>query len=142
MAYEHFLDTNILVYPFDPRDPRKQRVALDTVKAARLSKQGCISHQVVQEFLNVVTRKSAVVIDAAGVASYLGGVLMPLMQVVPNEALFRAALAVQARWQFGFYDSLIVTAALQAGCKRLLTEDMQHGQIIDGLRIENPFLAT
>ena len=124
----------------DNRDPRKQSLALAAVKAARASGLGCISHHVVQEFLNVVTRKNTVAVDTAGVASYLESVLLPLMKVVPSGALFHAALAVQGRWQFSFYDSLIVAAAKEAGCQRLLTEDMQHGQVIDGLRIENPFL--
>ena len=59
--------------------------------------------------------------------------------MVPTPALYRRGLDVQERWKFGFYDSLIVAAALEAGCKRLLSEDMQHGQRIEGLRIENPF---
>ena len=63
---------------------------------------------------------------------------MPLVRVGPTPALYRRGLDVQERWKFGFYDSLIVAAALEAGCKRLLSEDMQHGQRIEGLRILNP----
>lgn len=63
---------------------------------------------------------------------------MPLVRVVPTPALYRRGLDVQERWKFGFYDSLIVAAALEAGCKRLLSEAMQHGQRIEGLRILNP----
>ncbi len=54
-------------------------------------------------------------------------------------ALYRSALQLQLRWRFSFYDSLIVAAALEAGCKRLLSEDLQHGQRIETLTIENPF---
>ena len=59
--------------------------------------------------------------------------------MTPTPALYRRCLDVQERWKYGFYDSLIVAAALEAGCKRLLSEDLQHGQRIEGLRIENPF---
>lgn len=48
---------------------------------------------------------------------------------------------IRSRYHYGFYDSLIVAAALEAGCARLSTEDLQHGQKIEGLLIENPFLA-
>jgi predicted nucleic acid-binding protein len=67
--------------------------------------------------------------------------LMSLWKVHPSRALFERALQVQRKQGFGFYDSLIVAAALGAGCRRLLTEDLPHGQRIGTLRIENPFLA-
>jgi predicted nucleic acid-binding protein len=66
--------------------------------------------------------------------------LVPLMRVMPSAALYSDALRISQRFKFSFYDSLIVAAAQSAGCKRLLTEDMQHGQAIDGLRIVNPFI--
>ena len=58
----------------------------------------------------------------------------------PSAQLYRG-LAIRARYQFSFYDSLIVAAARSAGCSRLLTEDLQHGQSVEGLTIENPFVA-
>ena len=74
-------------------------------------------------------------------ANRIEKVLEPLWLVQPSADLYRKALAVCARTQCSFYDSLIVAAALSIGCKRLLTEDLQHGREIDGLRIENPFLV-
>ena len=65
--------------------------------------------------------------------------LMPLWRVMPSQKLYSEAIALQRRLRLSFYDSLIVAAALEAGCKRLLTDDMQDGQRIEGLRIENPF---
>lgn len=56
-----------------------------------------------------------------------------------SAALYQRALDVQSRWRFGFYDSLIVASALSANCTRLLTEDLQHGQRIEQLTVENPF---
>jgi predicted nucleic acid-binding protein len=60
---------------------------------------------------------------------------------MPIQKLYLRALDIQDRYHFGFYDSLIVSAALQAGCNRLYSEDLQHRQRIEGLTIENPFLA-
>lgn len=59
----------------------------------------------------------------------------------PCASLYLRGMALAQRHRFSFYDSLIVTAALEAGCERLLTEDLQHGQRIEGLRIDNPFRA-
>ena len=72
---------------------------------------------------------------------YLDTVLLPLLRVGSSATLYQRGLDTQARYQFSFYDSLIVAAALSAGCKRLLSEDMQHGQRIESLTIINPFNA-
>ena len=65
--------------------------------------------------------------------------LIPLWKVNPSIDLYRNAMSVQSRYGFSYYDSLIVSAALDAGCKTLYSEDMQHGQKIERLTIENPF---
>jgi predicted nucleic acid-binding protein len=54
--------------------------------------------------------------------------------------LYQRALDIQARYHYGFYGALIIAAALEAGCTRLYSEDLQHGQLIERLTIENPFL--
>ena len=64
---------------------------------------------------------------------------MPLASVMPSFDLYQSALRIRDRYQLHFYDALVVAAALEAGCKRLLTEDLQHGQVSDGMTIENPF---
>jgi predicted nucleic acid-binding protein len=87
----------------------------------------------------VVTTKARRPLSAAQAQAYLDAVLAPLMQVGASVDLYRRALDVRTRWQFGFYDSLIVAGALTAGCTRLLTEDLQHGQRIEQLTIVDPF---
>lgn len=77
--------------------------------------------------------------EAADATSLLQHTLVPLWRVQPSPALYAAALDIQRRQRFGFYDSLIVAAALEAGCRRLLSGDLQHGQRIGALRVENPF---
>ena len=59
---------------------------------------------------------------------------------MPSSTLYERALELQGRYRFSFYDSLVVAAALESGCTRLYSEDLQHGQRVGGLTIENPFL--
>lgn len=142
MGVENFFDTHILVYQLDKSDLHKHTIAERLVGRALAHGNACISFQVVQECLNTVLRKARVRLDTADAHAWLETILDPLCQVQPSTDFYRRGLDLQARWKFGFYDSLIVAAALQAGCKRLFSEDLQHGQRIEGLRIENPFRAA
>ena len=74
-----------------------------------------------------------------GARAYLEAVLTPLYRVPASVALYHRGLDVQQRYRLSFYDALIVAAALEAGCRRLWSEDMQHGQRIGQLTIEDPF---
>jgi predicted nucleic acid-binding protein len=139
MSVESFLDTNLFIYQLEALDERKAATADAIIRRGIETGDACISYQVVQECLNTVVRKAEIPLDALQARSYLETVLGPLWRVYPNAALYRRALDLQARFRFSFYDSLIVAAALQAGCSRLLTEDLQHGQQVDGVTIENPF---
>ena len=134
-----FLDSNIFVYLFDEGAHEKRSIAEAITRNAIEARAGCISFQVVQETLNVLTRKLAVPVTTADAQGFLHKMLMPLWRVMPSQKLYSEAIALQRRLRLSFYDSLIVAAALEAGCKRLLTDDMQDGQRIEGLRIENPF---
>ena len=134
-----FIDTNVFIYLFDETNDRKRTIADRIVKTALESRTARISHQVVQETLNVVTRKLPSPMTAENAQRFLVQVLAPLWQIMPNIALYRRGLDVQARYGFSFYDSLIIAAALESGCTRLFSEDLQYGQQIEGLIIENPF---
>ena len=129
-----FLDTNILVYSFDDSEPAKQVIAFELIENA-LKKPGsaAISSQVVQEFLNLATRKFAAKMDADACARYLNLLLLPLCQHYPNALHYQRALALQVRYQ-------IVASALSLDCTELLSEDFQHGQRFDALTVRNPFL--
>jgi predicted nucleic acid-binding protein len=135
-----FLDTNVLIYQFDRKALQKRAIAREIVADALTNNSALISFQGVQETLNVITRKLPIPMAEPDVQDVLNNILLPLMRVMPSAALYADALRVAQRYQFSFYDSLIVAAAQSAGCKRLLSEDMQHGQVIDGLRIVNPFI--
>jgi len=139
MSDRYFLDTNVFVYTFDPTAPAKRQRAVELVEDALVTGAGIISTQVVQEFLNVATRKFRVPLRPADCARYLDEVLSPLCQVIPSMELFRRALTIRQESGFGFYDSLIVAAAAEGGCSILYSEDMQHGQRLAGVTLCNPF---
>jgi len=134
-----FLDTNILAYTFDHTDEQKLTIADDLVKRA-FAGTGCISLQVVQEFLNIALRKFNPPMSRKQAEQYLDMVLNPLCTYYPNMETYRRALMIQERWQYSWYDSLIITAAIDSECSVLYSEDLQHGQIIETLTITNPFV--
>lgn len=139
MNDKYFLDTNIIVYSFDSNASDKQHVARRHISNA-LTGHGCISYQVVQEFLNVATRKFDTPLSWQDCKLYLNDVLTPLCEIFPSIEFYSQALQIKEQWQYSLYDSLIVTAALQSNCTILYSEDMQHGQTINQLTITNPFL--
>lgn len=143
MPAENFVDSNVLVYTFDRFAPDKRQRAIELVYGLLQSRTGCISYQVVQESLNVLTGRLGEPADT--VAVFLEEVLIPLWRINridPTPELYRSGLRIQTRYGFRFYDSLIVAAALGAGCTTLYSEDMQDGQRIEGLTIRNPFAET
>ncbi len=103
---------------------------------------GVISYQVVQECLHAVTGKARIALTPESALDLLRDTLTPLCKVFPNStAFYEHALNLQQRYKYGFYDCLIVAAALDAGCERLYSEDLHHGQKVGRLRIENPFVS-
>lgn len=134
-----FFDTNILVYLFDADAADKKNLARASFEAAATAGQLVLSTQVLQEFYVAVTRKLAVPLDAETAEVVVRNLsALPLIGIDAEKIL--AAIGRSRRMQFSFWDALIIEAALAAGADRLLTEDLQHGQVIDGLRVENPFL--
>ncbi len=137
MSAEDFLDTNIFVYMFDDTDDIKRRRAEQLVRRGIEAGTGRISYQVVQETLNVATRRLG--FSHSDSRTLLADVLAPLWTVHPSRALYERGLALRDRYGFSFYDSMIVAGAVESGCARLYSEDLQHGQRIQSLTIENPF---
>ncbi|MCX7310142.1 MAG: PIN domain-containing protein [Alphaproteobacteria bacterium] len=126
-----FFDTNVLVYAF--LDPEKRPQAIET-----LARGGVISAQVLNEFTNVARNKRQREWREIEAAVILIRERIP--DVVPLTVDTHAAALILARdHSFAFYDALIVAAAIEAGCDTLYSEDMQHGRVIGGLTIRNPF---
>jgi predicted nucleic acid-binding protein len=140
MSVESFIDTNVFVYQLEGLDAHKATTAEQLIEHGIASGTACISFQIVQELLNTALRKAQIPLTSHEISIYMQSVLAPLYRVQPSLRLYHAALDIQARYRFGFYDGLVVAAALEAGCKRLFSEDLQHGQRIERLTIENPFL--
>lgn len=134
-----FIDSNVFVYLFDEISPAKRRTARELIDAAVATGGASISFQVIQETLNVMTRKLTPRATSDEARRFLDEVLVPLWRVMPSQGLYQRAIDIQSRYRYSFYDALIVAAALAAGCTRLYSEDLQHGQQIEGLMIENPF---
>ena len=140
MSAKYFIDTNIIVYGFDDLQPDKKARSLTLISDALQTGNGVISWQVIQEFLNVATRKFKAPLKPQDAKLYLQKVLHPLCQVFPTLDIYQNALDIQGKVGYSFYDALILAAALREGCTILYSEDLHAGQQVDGLRISNPFI--
>jgi len=140
MKDKYFIDTNILVYSFDDSQPHKKEIALALIADAQQSENGIISWQVVQEFLNVSTRKFKTPLKPDDAKIYLQRVLGPVCKVFPGVELYQSALEIMQQTGYSFYDSLILAGAMGGSCSILYSEDMQNGQQVNGVRIVNPFI--
>lgn len=140
MNVKTFLDTNIFVYCLDHSAKQKRGLSLALVESALQTGNGIISTQVIKEFLSVSTKKFVKTFQKNDLEDYLTQVLLPLCDVYPSPELFKKAIHLQSSLRYSFYDSLILATAIESGCKTLFTEDMQHGQKIETLTIQNPFL--
>ena len=134
-----FLDTNVFVYSFDAKSPAKARRSAELIREAVSRRAGIVSHQVVQEFFHVALRRFARPMTVAEAEQYLAAVFRPLLAVPSSIALYGEALRVSRRFRLGWYDSLIVAAALEGRCSVMYSEDFQHGRRFGELRVENPF---
>jgi len=128
-----FFDTNVACYALGRGDPRQNR-ALDL-----LFRGGAISVQVLNELASVLRNKLQMSWKETGLAIEQLLILCPRACPLTLET-HQTAMRVCARYGLAIYDGLIVASAMEAGCDTLYTEDMHHGQTIEGVRIVNPFL--
>jgi len=140
MSDRFFLDTNIFVYSFDRIAVGKATKATQLIRKALTSHKGMISYQVIQEFYNVALKRFSKPMTQGDAERYLGTVFRPLLAVHSSAAFYAEALQLQSQRGISWHDSLIVSAAIQAQCEVLFTEDLQHGQRFGSLRVANPFL--
>ena len=133
-----FLDTNILIYAFDLTDEIKRKVAMGILC---LDASLYISVQVVNEFINVLNRKIQAPADSSKMMELLQeiGSLCDISDM--TFAISKQAVFMKERYRYSFWDSMIIASALENEVDILYSEDMQHGQLIDGkLKIVNPFI--
>ncbi|MFZ1154165.1 MAG: PIN domain-containing protein [Solirubrobacteraceae bacterium] len=137
MSASTFLDTNVLVYLFDHDEPSKQQRASETLKSSDLGEL-VLSTQVLSEFYVTVTRKLARPLDP-GLAGEAIDWLASLSVVSTDTTLVKSAIQLSRSAQLSYWDGLVVAAASRAGCERLLSEDLNEGQRIGTVYVENPF---
>ena len=136
MKARSFLDTNIAVFAHDADAGPKRSIATSLLAEGLRSETGVSSTQVLQEYFNTATRKLGVpAADARRTMEQLAR--LDVVQVKP--ALIFEAVGCHRLNGISFRDALVVRAAVAAGCAVLYSEDLGHGQVIDGVRIENPF---
>lgn len=133
-----FIDTNLLVYADDLDAGAKRQRAQELLSELFRNQSGVLSTQVLQEFFVVSTRKLGV--DAA-VARRKVELLSTLDVVAIQVTHVLQAIDLHRLHSVSFWDALILACAAAAGCSKLWTEDLQHGAVIAGVRIENPFAA-
>ncbi len=138
MSGKSFVDTNVVVYAADenPAYRAKRDAAVELL--AREPESLVLSTQVLQEFYHVVTRRLAKPLDP-GRAAAAARALTKIDVVAADAELVLAAIDTSRSAQISIWDALIIEAAHQAECERVLTEDLSDGQVIRGVRVENPF---
>lgn len=141
MTARVFVDTNVFVYQLDTREPQKQERAKEWLAHLWSARNGRISFQVLAELYVTLTRKLTPGLDGESARKVVRS-LWTWQPVRMDERLFASAWAVQDRFGFSWWDALIVAAAKAADCSVLLSEDLQHDQDLDGLRVIDPFRVS
>jgi len=138
MRGRSFLDSNVLIYTDDASAPAKQATALDLIEGCHASHSAVLSVQVLQEYFVITTRKLGV--DAALARRKVElFAQLHVVATVPEDVL--AAIDLHRLHRISFWDALIVRSAINAGCARLYSEDLQEGRRFEGLEVVNPFVA-
>ncbi len=133
MSGGSFVDTNIWVYAHleDAQDPRCER-AWDLIRGRT---DAVISAQVTAEYFNVMGRNAQ---DEARIERNIARMLRQCRVQSMDSTVIRRTLGVRKRYGFSIWDSQVVATALEAGCDTLYTEDLQHGQVVEGLTVIDP----
>lgn len=138
MSGKTFVDTNILIYAHDTDANDKHLKARDLI--LRLWNDGCgvLSTQVLQEFYVTIRRKTQRPLAPAQARGLIESYLA--WEVVQNDpvSVLRAS-EIEERYQLSFWDALIISAAAKANSDSIVTEDLNNDQLIEGIRIVNPF---
>jgi predicted nucleic acid-binding protein len=139
MSGKAFVDTNVLIYAHDIDSEGKHQSAKRILKELWNTRTGVLSTQVLQEFYVNVTRKIPKPLAKAVARSVVNSYFNWCVETTAAE--ISAAFQIEDEARIAFWDALIVAAAIKAGADRILSEDLNAGQTISGVRIENPFRA-
>jgi predicted nucleic acid-binding protein len=136
MTERVFLDTNVILYADDRSAGAKRLRAIELLRDVVGKGVAVLSTQVLQEYFAVATRKLRVPPE---VARSKVDALAQLDVVLIRPEIIVAAIDLHRLYALSFWDALIVKCASVAGCTRVFSEDMQHGALVDGVVIVNPF---
>jgi len=135
-----FVDTNVLIYAHDVDAKTKHQTAKNVLRKLWSERAGVLSTQVLQEFYVNVTRKIQRPISKASARMVVTTYAAWCLETTAAE--ISTAFQIEDASKIGFWDALIVAAALKGGATRILSEDLNPGQSIAGILIENPFVPT
>lgn len=136
-----FVDTNILVYAYDASAGEKRRAARSLLARLWDAQEACASIQVLQEFYVTVTRKTPLRIGA-GEAMRIVQDLSGWTIFIPRTEDVLAAIEMHRRLDISFWDAMILRSAAELDCEVLWSEDLNSGQVYDGVRVANPFTES
>ena len=135
------LDTNIVICAYDGSAGKKHEMAQMIVMNLWNSGQGVLSTQVLQEFYVSVTKKIPKPLNIKLAKDIARDFLKWDVIVNDGEAIL-GAIDIQLKYNYSFWDSMIIHAAISSGAALLLSEDLSHGQSIGGVTIKNPFRSN
>jgi predicted nucleic acid-binding protein len=133
-----FVDTNVLLYEWDTREPEKQARAIEWMRRLWESRRGRISYQVLTEFYVTATRKLKPGMAPAAAQRNVR-TLFAWSPVRTDHRSLERAWELQEAHDLSWWDALIVAAAERVGCRYLLSEDLQHGAMVGGVTVIDPF---
>src|SRR5438067_5577571 len=131
-----FIDTNVFVYAEDADEPGKRRIAQGLIRQLAVEQRGVVSTQVLTEYIAAARRRLKFSLSQCRQTVLL---MRRFDVVLIKPDLVLEALDLAITYQLSHWDALIIKAAAVSGCHVLVTEDLQHGETVDGVRIENPF---
>jgi predicted nucleic acid-binding protein len=141
MSDRVFVDTNVFVYLFDADTPDKQATSRELLRNLSQNAILVVSTQVLQEFYVSVTRKLATPLPLREATEATERLSAYTVVQIDAPLIFRA-IELSQRETISFWDAMIVRAGMEAGCARILSEDLQHGRVFEDTRIDNPFLSA
>lgn len=139
------IDTNVLVYRFDPRDPVKQRIAIEVLREGIEQESLRVSHQAIMEFVlaatRPLTRGGPGILTRSEALREAEEFLAQFDVLYPTEDLLRTAVRAVSTYQLSWLDAHMWAYAEHYGLDEILSEDFSHAQLIGSVRIRNPFIS-
>jgi len=140
MSGKVFVDTNILIYAHDLDAGQRNKISAAILRDLWENRIGIISTQVLQEFYLNVTRKIENPLPKSKARGVIENYLAWPVELNDSETVLSAS-EIEERYMLSFWDALIGASARNAKAEKILTEDLNHGQQIEGILIENPFVT-